>query len=221
MLTNEQIEKNKARYIDLIKSIKLEGSNIDGFLNWLNKSDFFEAPASVKYHCNFPGGLCQHSLNVYDNLLKLVDKFASHVEYYGDEDGNEHEMVVKQFSDDSIKLVALLHDISKTNYYEQYDKNVKNEDGSWVKVKEYKTRELEDRFIYGNHEQNSEFMAHTFFPLSVDESVAILHHHGGKAWDSSQDDVPAVFSRFPLALLLHTADMLSAYIDENTNESDN
>lgn len=222
MLNKEQMAQNKARYIELIKSITLEGSNINGFLDWLNKSDFFEAPASSKYHSNYAGGLCEHSLHVYDTLVKLVEDFASHFEYHESEDGTSAEEIrVNHYSDDSIKIVALLHDISKTNFYEQYDRNVKDEQGNWIKVKEYKTREAEDRFIYGSHEQNSEFMAHTFFPLSVEESSAILHHHGGMSWDSAKDDISAVYDRFPLALLLHLADMKATYLDEGHNESDN
>lgn len=223
MLSKEQIQKNKERFIELISSIKLEGANIEGFLRWVeHNSDFFIAPASAKYHCNYAGGLCEHSLHVYDALVKLVEDFASHFEYHENEDGTSAEEVrVNSYSDDSIKLVALLHDISKTNFYEQYDRNVKNEDGAWIQVKEYKTRESADRFIFGNHEQNSEFIAHTFFPLSVEEASAILHHHGGMSWDSAKDDISAVYERFPLALLLHLADMKATYLDEGNNELNN
>ena len=226
MLNKEQIEQNKSRYLELINSITLEGANIKGFIDWLNRSDFFEAPASSKYHSNYAGGLCEHSLHVYDALVKLVEQFASHwvtEEFEPDENGNQLSSItlVKNYSEDSLKVVALLHDISKTNFYEQYDRNVKDENGNWTKIKEYKTREVEDRFIYGSHEQNSEFMAHTFFPLSVEEASAILHHHGGMAWDSAQDDVSAIYDRFPLALLLHLADMKATYLDEGHNESNN
>ena len=58
------IENNKNEYIKLLKSTNREG--IDKLINWLeNKSDFFNAPSSTIYHGNYPGGLCQHSLNVY------------------------------------------------------------------------------------------------------------------------------------------------------------
>ena len=220
MLTKEQIQANKDRFIELINSITLEGCNKEGLLNWLGKSDFFEAPASVKYHCNYPGGLCEHSLNVYDNLNKLVIQFASHFKYEESADGKEgSETLVPHYTQDSIKIVALLHDISKTNFYEQYEKNVKNDEGVWIKVKEYKTREADNRFVYGSHEQNSEFIAHTFFPLSVEESVAILHHHGGMSWDSAQDAIGEVYAKFPLAVLLHLADMSATFINETRNES--
>lgn len=205
MLTKTQMNENQNRYVELIKSIKIEGANIDGFLNWItNKSDFFTAPASTKYHCHYEGGLCEHSLNVYDNLVKLVETFG-----------------VKDYSQDTLKIVSLCHDLSKANFYEQYMRNVntgvKDEKGKdiWEKVPEYKVREAENRFVYGSHEQNAEFIAHQFFPLTLQESAAILHHHGGQSWDSAQDDIPTVFNTYELAVLLHMADVMSTFITEN------
>ena len=208
MLTEIQINKNKEKYISLIKSITIEGAKINSFLSWLEGSDFFLAPASSKYHCSYKGGLCEHSLNVYDALVKLVKQFG----------------VENQYSDDTLKMVSLLHDISKTNFYEVYEKNVNtgekdiNGKDIWIKVPEYKTKDCTNRFIYGSHEQNSEYIAHTFFPLSTEESSAILHHHGGMSWDSSKDDISAVYEKFNLALLLHMADMLSTYLYERRYE---
>ena len=213
MLTEKEIETNKIKFIELISTIKRDGADIDGFLKWLNKSDFFIAPASTKYHCNYPGGLCEHSLNVYNNLITLVEQFASHSEYIENEKGIAIN-IVPNYSDDAIKLVSLLHDISKTNFYEHYYRNTKDDNGNWVQVLEYKIKDDANRFIYGNHEQTSEYMASTFFPLTVEERSAILHHHGGRSWDSAQDDMSSVFNRYSLALLLHMADMLSTFINE-------
>ena len=64
------------------------------------------------------------------------------------------------------------------------------------------------------HEQTSEFMTRTFIPLSVEESSAILHHHGSLGWDSAKDDLPSIYQKYNLALLLHTADMLATFMDE-------
>ena len=204
MLNKKQIEANKARYIDLIKSITLQGADIDGFFKWLEKSDFFVAPASSKYHCDYAGGLCQHSLNVYDALLKLLNEFQA--------------IAGKDYSEDTVKIVALLHDISKTNFYEDYYRNVKNDEtGEWTKVKEYKVRDPEKRFVFGSHEQNSEYIVRTFFPIGLEESAAILHHHAGMSWDSAKDDIPGFFDRFPLATLLHLADMVATFVYERNH----
>lgn len=222
MLTEEQIETNKKRFLELLDSIHLEDkSGIKNLKDWLeNKSDFFVAPASTKYHCAFKGGLCQHSLNVYYNLVKLCDGFATKIinkEIKDPNDDNktiEVEEKVALYNDESIKIVSLLHDISKANFYETYMRNIKDENGNWKQISEYKVREVNNRFIYGNHEQNSEFMIHSFIPLTLEESTAILHHHAGMSKDCAQDDISTVYNRFNLAVLLHTADLIACYIDE-------
>ena len=204
MLTEKQIESNKKRYIDLINSISVQGADKEKFLAWLNNSDFFVAPASSKFHCAYAGGLCQHSLNVYDALLKLVDDYGA--------------IAGEDYDEDELKIVALLHDIAKTNFYEQWFRNVKNEEtGQWEKQAEYKMRDDANRFIYGNHEQNSEYMARRFFPLTLRMSTAILHHHAGMSWDSAKDDISAIYDRFPLATMLHLADMAATYIYERNS----
>ena len=71
----------------------------------------------------------------------------------------------------------------------------------------------ENRFIFSNHETTSEFMVRTFIPLTLEESVAILHHHGGVGNDSQPGAVNA-FGRYNLPVLLHLADMLATYVDE-------
>ena len=62
---------DKQRFLDICNNeIKREG--LDKLIDWLEKSDFFEAPASTKYHGNYAGGLLEHSLNVYDCLKRIV-----------------------------------------------------------------------------------------------------------------------------------------------------
>ena len=203
------IEANKNRYIELINSITREGFNKELFLRHLENSDFFVAPASTRFHGSVKGGLCQHILNVYDNLVSLVT--TKHL----------------NISEDSIKIVSLFHDIAKMNYYEIYYKNQKvySEEGTkvdeggrydWKQVSEYKTRDISNRFLYCNHEVTSEFITRQYIPLSVEESIAILHHHGGTGEDSVKDTVSAIYNRYPLATLLHTADLIASYIDEST-----
>ena len=218
----EQMTKNKERFLELISSVQIKDSNIEGLIRWLEKSDFFVAPASTKYHGSFAGGLCAHSLRVYDNLVRLAEMFAVVADQKWEVDEEEkpipesvHMVERPQYSDDSLKVVALMHDIGKANYFTTYMRNVKNETtGKWEQVEEFKVKDAEERFIYGNHEQNSEFMAHAFFPLSVEESSAILNHLGGMGADSAQMIIPTIYTKYTLALLLHMADLIACYIDE-------
>lgn len=215
MLSKEQIEQNKQTFIELINSIERE-FNKEKLINWLENSDFFYAPASTKYHSNFEGGLCSHCLSVYYSLEALCNTFASESKYVTLEDGSQKEEITCRYDKDSIIIVALLHDLSKANFYEKYNRNVKNEvTGKWESVEEYRTIDVQKRFIFGNHEETSEFMVRSFIPLKVEESVAILHHMGGAGHDSSQTDLSVIYSKYNLAALLHTADLLSTFVLNN------
>ena len=48
--------------------IKRDGAK--NLLSYLEKSDFFQAPASTKFHSNFEGGLVKHSVLVYERFLE-------------------------------------------------------------------------------------------------------------------------------------------------------
>ena len=152
-MTLEIIAKNKETFCEILRTVKREGADIEKLITKLERSDFFEAPASTRYHNSVEGGLVDHCLNVYYNLKSLVKN--KHLEEIIDEE--------------SIVICALLHDMSKMNFYEKTFKNVKvySEYGSkrdeggtfdWVAQQSYKTVDVEKRFLYGNHEETSEFM---------------------------------------------------------------
>ena len=52
----------KEEFIKLLKSTNREG--MDNLLAFLEKSDFYKAPTSTKFHGNYEGGLLEHSLKV-------------------------------------------------------------------------------------------------------------------------------------------------------------
>lgn len=91
----------KEEIVGLLRSCKREG--MTELIEWLlNETDYFEAPASTKYHGNFEGGLAVHCLNVYDSLIAVNDQFA--------EPGTIEDP-------ESLIIVALLHDLCKLDYY--------------------------------------------------------------------------------------------------------
>lgn len=212
-LTEDMIEQNKIEFLRLIESLKdirdekyISYSRIDDLIDFLNRSDFFYAPASSKYHGAYEGGLCEHSLQVYHTLKKLV------------------ELKSMPIGEDSIIICGLLHDFSKTNTYikTSINKKVYSDYGSkwdelgkfdWVAELGYKI-DYDHKFIYGNHEETCEYMIRYYLPLKQEESVAILHHHGGMGYDSTKMDITPVYSQYPLATLLHSADLLCTFIDQ-------
>ena len=207
MLTEEQIAQNKQRFIDLVSSIQLEGADIPGLLNYVESTDFYTAPASTQYHCAFKGGLCQHSLNVYYVLSQLVNEF-----------------VPNTYSDDSVKIVALFHDLSKTDFYESMivNKKIYGPQGTkhdnmgsfdWIAQEAFKVKEGKDRFMAGNHEFNSFILLSPYVPLSIEEISSIINHHGGIG-DNVPKDLTGIYNRYSLAVLLHVADMIATYVFE-------
>ena len=188
---------NRERFIQIYKEkITREGS--DRLLAYLESDacDFFTAPASTRFHGSHPEGLLEHSLNVYDCLCDLLAR-PRYKEVYG-----------ISYSEESIAIVALLHDLCKTNFYEESRRNVK-ENGVWKEVPYYT---VNDRLPYG-HGEKSVYIASGYMRLTRDEAFAIRYHMGFSTKDEPAQ-VGAAFEMFPLAFALHTADMEATYFLE-------
>ena len=193
---------NKEKFIDIYSAyIKREGA--DKLLEWLTgpASDFFTAPASTRYHNAWEGGLCAHSLNVYECLRDYLDR----------------EKVKKEFgllySPESIAIVALLHDLCKVNIYKVSTRNVKDEFGRWKTVPYY---EFDDQLPYG-HGEKSVYMISAYMKLTREEAFAIRYHMGFSE-EGNARNVGAAFEKFPLALALSIADTEAAYYVETERE---
>lgn len=201
-IKEDLIEKNKERFINLLlDNVKRDGVN--SLIDKLNNSDFFIAPASTQYHSAYKGGLCQHSLNVYDRLLNLVT-----IEY--GEDFNKKADITLE----SITIIALLHDFSKMNFYETSERNVK-EGNNWIKVPYIKVRD--DAFVFGSHSVNAMYQLGYFISLTHMENCCILHHMGGKDYSdniSNDNQTTKMFNKYPLVTLTHIADLQATFLDE-------
>ena len=113
-----RVAENRRRFTEIYRStVTREGA--DRLFAYLESTDFFSAPASTRYHGNYEGGLCQHSLNVYDCLCDILARPRMQ-EVYG-----------IRYSDESIAIAALLHDLCKVNFYKTSFRNAKNEQGKW------------------------------------------------------------------------------------------
>jgi len=168
----------------------------DKLLEWLKKSDFFTAPASAKYHSAHEGGLCEHSVNVYRRLNSAVT--SSKVEII-----NPKGISISE----TVAVCGLLHDICKVNFYTTSTRNVKNEQtGQWEKQPYYT---VDDKVPYG-HGEKSVYIISGFMHLTREEAFAIRFHMG----DYADRNTPKAFRMFPLALMLHIADLEATFLDE-------
>lgn len=188
----------KNQFLELFNThVKREGA--DKLLEYLLNSDFFTAPASAKFHMAEVGGLCQHSINVYNRLLSLVkndlgDDYAS------------------TYSDETLAIVGLLHDVCKVNFYVVDYRNVK-ENGSWIQRPFFR---VEERFPFG-HGEKSVFIISQFMRLTAEEAMAINWHMGGfddrvKGGNYSASEA---FHKYKLSIYLHVADLTATYLDED------
>ncbi len=188
----------KDEFVEIYKRyIKREGSKdlLDYLLS--SKSDFFTAPASTRYHLSKEGGLLEHSLNVYKCLKAYMER------------PRVKDVYKLQATDETIAIVALLHDICKVNVYKQSMRNKKDSTGKWVQVPSY---EYQDELPYG-HGEKSVYIISGFMKLSREEAFAIRYHMGFSNTDDIRN-VGEAFARFPLAFALSTADMEATYFLE-------
>lgn len=192
------IEDYKNEFLSIFKQhIKREGAEV--LLDYLlNHSDFFTAPASGRRHSSFEGGLVFHSLNTYYRFKKIIElEFG--------ENYNE------RISDESIAIISLLHDVCKVNTYTVDYRNQKV-DGQWIQVPYFA---YNNSLPYG-HGEKSVYIINGYMRLTREEAMAINWHMG--AFDprmQGSSDLNDAFSRFPIAVLFHVADLEASYLDEN------
>ncbi len=226
MLTFEERKQVKQEFIDTLKSIKRPDCDVDGLIAYLEETDFFYAPASTRYHCSFPGGLCLHSLNVYKALKRLVKNFASKVvEIPGDENSTSTKQIVPNYSEDTMIIVGLLHDLGKINFYEVSARNVKvySDTGTrrdslgnfdWQEEQCFKVKESEDRDIIGTKGFTANYIAGMFLSLTKEEVVTLTNQYS--ALDREPlPDLSNILGKYNLTVLLHAADILSTYCIEH------
>lgn len=179
----------KEQFIELLKSTNREG--IENLISFLEKTDFFEAPASTRFHGDYKGGLLEHSMKVYEIFKEKV----------------KHASTEINVSDDTVIITALLHDICKANFYKVDYRNAKNELGVWEKVPYYT---IDDQIPYG-HGEKSVMMISEYIKLTPEEKYTIRWHMGFTEPKEVYSTIGNAYKKYPIALLLFEADLESAY----------
>lgn len=206
------IEENKKHFLDLVGSIERDG--INELVAFLEKSDFFTAPASTRFHCSLPGGLALHSLNVY-HMFEHKCKSEPFKSILGD------------MPEDSRKIITLLHDVCKTYMYEidYRNKKIYSDTGSkrdekgrfdWAAV-EYYT--INDRVPYG-HGEKSVMMIEEYIKLQPFERYAIRWHMGFSEPKENWNTLGTAIEKYPVILALHQSDLEATYLLEKDMKSD-
>ena len=180
----------KEEFLRLLRSTNRDG--IENLIDFIEKSDFFKAPASTRFHGNYEGGLLEHSMKVYEIFKEKVSNSCIKIDV----------------PDESLIIIALLHDICKANYYKIDYRNAKNQFGEWEKVPYYT---VEDTIPYG-HGEKSVMMITEYIKLTVEEKYCIRWHMGAFDDKENWNTYNKAIGLYPNVLYTHTADMIASAI---------
>ena len=186
------LEAQKQEFLTICRS-SIQREGLEDLIDWLCKADFFTAPASTKYHGGYAGGLCQHSIDVY--------QYAKKISF----------LMPKEPSEESLAIATLFHDLCKVNLY-KVDKRNQKINGEWQEVPYYI---IDEKFHFGGHGSKSVFLIQQFMKLTTEEAAAINCHMGfsdGSA--TTVRDVSNAYQQFPLAWITHVADEAATYLLE-------
>lgn len=197
------VTKNIETFENLLIKVKRDG--INDLLDYIRNSDFYTAPASTRYHLSVEGGLLQHSLNVYRALSGILNNKG---------DGNYSYLCdgveVTSITEESLIVIALLHDICKVNSYATEKRNRKNENGDWEQYDFYVT---DEKFPYG-HGEKSVLIISNFIKLTDEEQMAIRWHMGFPDDFAGKMAYGSAAEKYPIIIATNTADMLASRIME-------
>mgnify|MGYP002618281264 FL=1 len=183
-------KKMKEKFIQLLRKTNREG--IEDLINFIEeKTDFFTAPASTRFHGSHEGGLLEHSMKVYEILDYKI----------------KNNVIDLHVPEDTIIIVSLLHDICKVNFYKVDYRNAKNARGEWEKVPYYT---IDDTIPYG-HGEKSVMMLTEYIKLTSEEKYSIRWHMGFSEPKEVYSSLGAAYKKYPLALLMHEADLEATY----------
>ena len=209
------IEENILRFEGLLGSVQRAG--MPKLINYIKEgTDFYKAPASTRYHLACDGGLLQHSLNVYDCLIAKKESPI-------------WKPILAQIPEESLIIMALLHDLCKANFYVEGTKNQKTYDPEKVAAAEnwqvkhdnmgdfiwetVKTYQIDDKMPLG-HGEKSVMLTQSFMRLSLMEVMAIRWHMGFSEAKENYNALGAAMEKYPIVLAIHEADLEASKILE-------
>ncbi len=203
-------ESLKPCYEAMIDYIIPESSNSAALKDFLDKTDFWSAPASTRFHGNFKGGLALHTLMVIKQSLVFAKPVLDN--YFTSPEGKQYssEAMNTCISAKDIFIAALCHDFCKTGFYGVEYRNVKDISGNWVKQPFYKTKSENRNLGHGNE---SVLMMLEIMPEMIQNRMvieAVSRHMGFSDLSDSEKFNYSNFLQNPLVILLQLADQTAA-----------
>ncbi len=192
----EERKELQDKIIERLRSIKRDG--IEDLITYLlERTDYFIAPASTKFHSNFDGGLAFHSNNVVELLIQ------------------KNEQYKLGLSLDTIYLTGYLHDLCKCNIYEKTMRLKKDEmTGKWIGYASY---EINENVPLG-HGEKSVILLQQFVKLSLEECLMIRWHMGAYIPKEDYRDYNKAIELYKSVLAFSNADAEASHFLEEVRE---
>ena len=197
------VDAVKLCYTQMIDYIVKDLSEAANLKDWLDKTDFWTAPASTKFHGNFKGGLSIHTLMVIKQSLVFAKPMLEN--FFASPEGEKYTITAKD-----IFISALCHDFCKTGFYSIEYRNTKDITGNWVKQPFYKTKSDNRNLGHGNE---SVLMMLEIMPSIIHNRMvieAVSRHMGFSDLSESESYNYSNFLMNPLVILLQTADQTAS-----------
>jgi hypothetical protein len=189
MLDENQIYQNKLSFVNLLSCLEIDLTEL---YTYLDVTDYFNKPASTQYFRAYPGGLCQYALDLYYELAQLVNAYCP-----------------GKYTKADVVKVALFKDLYRTELYECYMKNVKNDEtGQWESVPAYRTRDGASRPVYGDARFSAYMQIKNIIPLT-DEQIEAIVQSGPSEYTP---DIHEIYRAYPLVTLTRMAEFAATYI---------
>lgn len=199
-MAQDNTDAQRQRFCKILRDTARE--NIDYVIEDLEDLGFFDAPASSQGHYSYPGGLVEHSLNVYDAAIAIRDLTI-----------RLRPDITNELSDESIAIAALLHDVCKADLYVAAKRKKRNEIGIYESQDIYEIHD--EHFPIGHGEKSAMILLRSGLDISEDELCAIRWHMG--PWNLSRDDEKfyrQAGRNSPLPPLIHAADTVASSLLE-------
>ena len=197
------MEAIKPCITEMIDYIMKDSTEAASMKDWLDKTDFWTAPASTRFHGNFKGGLSLHTLMVIKQSLEFAHPLLEN--FYKSQEASHY--TVRSYD---IFVAALCHDFCKTDFYGVEYRNTKDITGNWIKQPFYKTKNENRNLGHGNE---SVLMMIEILPSIISNRMvieAVSRHMGFSDLSDSETFNYSNFLQNPLVVLLQTADQTAA-----------
>jgi len=189
--------------VEMVNYIVKDKSEAANLCIWMDSTDFWNAPASTRFHGNFKSGLCLHTLKVIQQALIFARPLMEN--FWLSPNSSKYDVSVED-----IFVSALVHDFCKTNFYGVEYRNTKDITGNWVKQPFYKTKNENRNLGHGNESVLKLLEIMPSFIKKRHVMEAVSRHMGFSDLSDSEKFNYSCFLENPLVVLIQLADETSA-----------